>query len=329
MSTDEPPPMMKRSMLAPHGPCLAPKFEQEDAWQEFCDRTAFDRIHDFGRYWWSYGRDEGDDGFLREAVFLEVPLRKDVQAKHIRAKLTCRHLTLSDGEHVLIDEDFEEQGWLNASDSFWEIEVKDVKKVRRKVLRYVLYVIMNCEKYITKWLFASERQEDDGRFLDQDEEADTVHERLRVIGAMREPEPRRDADIWFSETEEEEERWCDGCSSTRVVVMKRPEDSCYMKYCNDCPFVSPAKHADLPTGLAKQRSIDEKRERKRRLRARKEEARRRAEAARSRAEGDPDRSEEVPEDYRAGEKTRMMTDEQFCNELQKAVERGDIKWEDD
>merc|ERR1712187_484395 len=100
-------PMMKRSMNAPHGPQLAPKFEQEDAWQEFCERTDESKVHDFGRYWWRYGRDEDEDGFLREGVFLEVPLRKDVEAKQIRAKLTSRHLLITVNAEKILDEDFE------------------------------------------------------------------------------------------------------------------------------------------------------------------------------------------------------------------------------
>merc|ERR1711972_1183566 len=170
-------------------------------------------------------------------------------------------------------------GWLNVGESYWELEVKEVKKVNRKVPRYVLYILMDCPKYITQWLFASEKKEDDGRYVDQnDEEEDNIDDRLRMIAKMKEPEPYRDADIWFSDTEEEEERWCDGCGSTRVDVMKKHTDSKYMKYCNDCPFVSPAKEIDLPTGLLKQRDIDEKRARKKRLREKKEGAKKRLEA---------------------------------------------------
>jgi len=60
---------MKRSMFAPHGPQLRPQYEQEDEWKEFLERTDTSKVHDFGRYWWTYGRDEDDDGYLREAVF--------------------------------------------------------------------------------------------------------------------------------------------------------------------------------------------------------------------------------------------------------------------
>merc|ERR1719343_915696 len=111
------PPVMKRSMLAPHGPELAPSYEQEEEWQEFCERTDMSKVHDFGRYWWRYGRDEDDDGFLREAVFLEVPLRKDVEARSIR-----KHLTISVQGETLLDEDFEDSKWLNVGESYWEIE---------------------------------------------------------------------------------------------------------------------------------------------------------------------------------------------------------------
>jgi len=323
------PPVMKRSMFAPHGPQLKPGIDQEDEWEEFLERTDTSKLHDFGYYWWTYGRDEDDDGYLREAVFLEVPLRKDVQAKDIRANLTVRHLTIAvDGEKV-IDNDFEDAKWLNVGESYWELEVKEVKKVRRKVLRYVLYILMDCPKYITQWLFASEKKEDDGRYVDQNEdEEDNIDDRLRLIAKMKEPEPYRDADIWFSDTEEEEERWCDGCGSTRVVVMKKHTDAKYMKYCNDCPFVSPAKEVDLPTGLLKQSEVDGKRARKKRLKARKEEAKRRLQVEQEKLAGEPDRSEEVPSTYKESEKTRMMTDIEFCDVLDKALKRGDIKWED-
>eukprot|EP00445_Apocalathium_hangoei_P040509 CAMPEP_0203970454 /NCGR_PEP_ID=MMETSP0359-20131031/97974_1 /ASSEMBLY_ACC=CAM_ASM_000338 /TAXON_ID=268821 /ORGANISM="Scrippsiella Hangoei, Strain SHTV-5" /LENGTH=339 /DNA_ID=CAMNT_0050908409 /DNA_START=90 /DNA_END=1109 /DNA_ORIENTATION=- len=323
------PPVMKRSMLAPHGPQLRPQYEQEEEWQEFCERTDTSKLHDFGRYWWTYGRDEDDDGFLREAVFLEVPLRKDIEAKQIRANLTTKHLQITVHGESVIDEDFEDTKWLNVSESYWEIEVKEVKQVRRKVLRYVLYILMECPKYITQWLFLSEKTEDDGRFVDQnEEEEDNIDDRLRMIAKMKEPEPHRDADIWFSETEEEEERWCDGCGSTRIVVMKKHTDSKYMKYCNDCPFVSPAKETSLPTGLMKQKDIDEKRSRKARLKARKDEAKKRMQAEKERVAGDPDRTEEVPEDFNKSEKTRMYTDEEFTDVLTKALRRGEIKWED-
>merc|ERR1712176_1067738 len=158
-----------------------------------------------------------------------------------------------------------------------------------------------------------EKSEDDGRFVDQlEEEEDNIYDRLRLIAKMKEPEAYRDADIWFSETEEEEERGCDGCGSTRVVVMKKHTDVKYMKYCNDCPFVSPAKETTLPTGLQKQRDIDEKRARKKRLKARKDAAKARIEAEKSRQEGESDRTEEVPKDYNKSEKTRVYTEEEFC-----------------
>jgi len=267
--------------------------------------------------------------FLREAVFLEVPLRKDIEAKNVRAALGVRHLTITANGEKIIDEDFEDAKWLNTGESYWELEVKEVKKVRRKVLRYVLYILMDCPKYITQWLFASEKTEDDGRYVDQiEEEEDNIDDRLRMIAKMKEPEPYRDADIWFSDTEEEEERWCDGCGSTRIVVMKKHTDAKYMKYCNDCPFVSPAKEVDLPTGLLKQREVDEKRARKKRLKARKEEAKRRLEAEKEKTAGEADRTEEVSSEYKRNEKTRMFTDQEFCDTLDRALKRGDIKWED-
>merc|ERR1712217_610673 len=247
----------------------------------------------------------------------------------IRANLSTRHLKITVHGDTLIDEEFEDSKWLNVGESYWEIEVEEVKKVRRKVLKYVLYIMMDCPKYITQYLFLCEKTEDDGRYVDQnDDEEDNIDDRLRLIAKMKEPEPYRNADIWFSEAEEEEERWCDGCGSTRVVVMKKHTDEKYMGYCNDCPFVSPAKETTLPTGLLKQRDIDEKRARKKRLKARKEAAKARIEAEKAKKEGEPDRSEEVPEDYNKSEKTRIYTEEEFCEILQKSLQRGEIKWED-
>jgi len=101
-----------------------------------------------------------------------------------------------------------------------------------------------------------------------------------------------------------------------------------MKYCNDCPFVSPAKESGLPTGLLKQRDIDEKRARKARLKARKDEAKKRMEAQKEKQAGEPDRREEVPDDYNSEEKTRIYTREDFHNVLEKALRKGEIKWED-
>lgn len=178
-------------------------------------------------------------------------------------------------------------------------------------------------------MFDCEKTEDDGRYVDQnEEEEDNIDDRLRMIAKMKEPEPYRDADIWFSETSEEEERWCDSCGSTRIVVMKKHTDARYMKYCNDCPFVSPAREKDLPTGLMKQRDIDEKRARKKRLRDKKNASKKRIEEEKDKSADPPDRSEEVPEDYKKGEKTRIMTDREFADALTRAMRRGDIKWED-
>eukprot|EP00927_Polykrikos_kofoidii_P080272 TRINITY_DN77142_c0_g1_i1.p1 TRINITY_DN77142_c0_g1~~TRINITY_DN77142_c0_g1_i1.p1 ORF type:complete len:340 (+),score=63.21 TRINITY_DN77142_c0_g1_i1:61-1080(+) len=322
------PPVMKRSMMAPHGPQLSPMCDQEDEWQEFCERTDSAKVHNLGRYWWTYGRDEDEDGFLREAVFLEVALRKDVEAKHVRAKLTTRHLTITVNDEALLDEDFASSKWLNVDESFWEINVKEINCVKRKVIRYALYVLVECPQCVTRWLFACEKQEDDGRLVDEDEEEDSIDARLRLIGRMKEPEPRRDADIWFSDTEEEDDRWCDGCGSTRVVIMKSPTDATYTKHCSDCPFVSAAKSPDLPSGLHKQQKRDERRDRKTRLRARKAEARRRLDEERQRAAGPPNRSEEVPEDYKKEEKTRVFADDRFLDEVVKAVGRRDVSWEE-
>merc|ERR1719188_1318397 len=114
-------------------------------------------------------------------------MRKDAEAKNIRANLTMKRLSISVHGETLIDEDFEDHKWLNVGESYWEIEVKEVKKVRRKVLKYILYILMDCPKYITQWLFLSEKTEDDGRFVDQYEgEEDNIDDRLRMIAKMKE-----------------------------------------------------------------------------------------------------------------------------------------------
>lgn len=310
---------------------IQPQFDQEDEWEAFLERIDQSKLHRFRNYWWHSGRDEDDDGYLREAVFLEVPLPKDAEPKNIKAKLTMQNIQIFVHGEPILDENFENHTWLNVNESYWELEVKTVKKVRRKVLRYILYILGTCPKYITDFLLASEKVEDDGRYVDEGpDNDDNVDDRIRTITRIKEPEPRRGEDIWFSDTEEEEERWCEACGSTHVVVMKKFDDDHFKKYCCDCPHVSKAKMNELPTGVQKQRDVDKARAQKKKVKARKAAAKKRAiENAENMTPTDD--SEEVdPEEEkkkREAERTRFLS-QSFPEMVAEACRRGEIKWED-
>mmetsp|Transcript_79947 Transcript_79947/g.97856 ORF Transcript_79947/g.97856 Transcript_79947/m.97856 type:complete len:114 (-) Transcript_79947:29-370(-) len=83
-----------------------------------------------------------------------------------------------------------------------------------------------------------------------------------MIANLKEPEPRREADVYFSEEEEFSEYECEGCGSKSVNVMKKAEDRCFKVYCNDCPYVSIADMNKEAPSIRRQREIDEARARK-------------------------------------------------------------------
>eukprot|EP00971_Amphidinium_carterae_P000571 11428-Amphidinium_carterae.1 len=63
---------------------------------------------------------------------------------------------------------------LNACEASWQ--------VRRRILRYVLYILMDCPKYITQYLFASEKQEA-GHMHVKHEEYDSLSAVRKSIGS--------------------------------------------------------------------------------------------------------------------------------------------------
>merc|ERR1712113_1135006 len=94
-----------------------------------------------------------------------------------------------------------------------------------------------------------------------DSDDDTADNRIRTIANLKEPEPRRDEDVYFSEEEEFSEYECEGCGSKSVNVMKKAEDREFKVYCNDCPYVSAADMGKEAPSIRRQREIDEARAR--------------------------------------------------------------------
>lgn len=252
-----------------HTGALRPSIDDEDEWEEFIKKTRpIGELHKVGKkYVWHFGKDETDEGSVRECVILEVPLKKDVETKEISAKLNVSGIDLRVAGEVVIQDTFESSGWIDVGACYWEIETKQLGKSRRKVLRWLLFLLKSCPKYITTYLFKSEKSVDNGRFLeDDDSDEDTVDQRIRKLAALKEPEPRRDNDIWFSDEEsdgpESYNKTCDGCGGHAVTTMKRGEDEEWKKFCNECPYVSPARMDPVPPGLRAQLNIDARRAKK-------------------------------------------------------------------
>ncbi|CAE8719600.1 unnamed protein product [Polarella glacialis] len=241
---------------------IQPEFEHEDAWEKFLDKTdPRKRVQkECKNYSWSFGIDEDDEGFMRDCVILEVAVQKEVEPRQVIAKLTSKRLTLSVSGKEVINDSFSDERWLNVEDSYWELETKTNKAGERiKNIRYLLYLRSDCPKYITGTLFELEKQE-----LPAGEESDddTADSRIRAIANLKEPEPRREADVYFSEEEEFSEYECEGCGSKSVNVMKKAEDRAFKVYCNDCPYVSMADMNKEAPSIRRQREIDEARVRK-------------------------------------------------------------------
>ncbi|OLQ09846.1 Pentatricopeptide repeat-containing protein, chloroplastic [Symbiodinium microadriaticum] len=187
-------------------------------------------------------------------------------------KFRSRHLKLTVHGEDVINDDFSDERWLSVEDSYWELETKTNKAGERmKNIRYLLYLRNDCTKYITKTLFEKEKQEL-GPAAGDDSDDDTADTRIKMIANLKEPEPRREADVYFSEEEEFSEYECEGCGSKSVNVMKKAEDRCFKVYCNDCPYVSIADmHKEAPS-IRRQREIDEARARKKKEKEKKKEA---------------------------------------------------------
>lgn len=247
------------------------EFEQEDAWESFLDKTNPNKkVHrDCGAYSWTYGLDEDDEGMSRECVILEVPVKRETEPKNVEAKLGPRHLTLKVHKEEVINDDFCNDRWLCVGDSYWELELKtDKSGERKKNIRYLLYLRDDCPKYLSGPLFEKERPSrtdggDDGE-LEEDGATDDAYARIRAVAEVKEPEPRRDQDVWFSDDDEFSEPECEGCGSKTVQVTKKAEDREFKIYCSDCPFVSKANMHREARSIRRQRDIDEARERKKR-----------------------------------------------------------------
>lgn len=249
---------------------IQPEFEHEDVWEQFLERTdPRKRVQKtFQNYSWSFGKDEDDAGFSRECVILEIAVARDVEPRHIAAKLSPLQLKLTVSGKEVINDKFTDDRWLSTEDSYWELETKTNKSGERcKNIRYLLFLRSDCPKYITGALF--EKEQPDGQAESDD---DTVDSRIRMIANVKEPEPRREADVYFSEEEEFSDYECEGCGSKSVSVMKKAEDREFKVYCNDCPYVSVADMNKEAPSIRRQREIDEARARKKKEKERKKQA---------------------------------------------------------
>lgn len=256
---------------------IKPEFEHEDEWEEFLDKTDAKKRkeHKFKTYSWTFGNDEDDEGFMRECVILEIPVERDTEPRKLKAKLTPSKLNITLAGKPLLDEEFEDPLWLNVEDSYWEMETKtDKVGCRTKQVRYLLYLRADCPKYITGHLFQSEKENAEAEGAQVDSDDDTVDNRMRVIANLREPEPRRGDDIYFSEEEEFSEPECEGCGSKSVQVMKKADDREFKIYCNDCPYVAKADMFKDAPSIRRQKETDAARERKKKEKERKKEAER-------------------------------------------------------
>merc|ERR1712060_22889 len=108
-----------------------------------------------------------------------------------------------------------------------------------------------------------------GAEVDDDSDDDTADTRIRQIANLKEPEPRRDEDVYFSEEEEFSDYECEGCGSKSVNIMKKAEDREFKIYCQDCPYVSKADMCKEAPSIRRQREIDEARARKKKEKERK------------------------------------------------------------
>jgi len=252
---------------------IKPEFEHEDEWEAFLSKTdATKRVQKSCKnYTWSFGRDEDDEGFTRECVVLEVSCSRDLDPKSVKAKLTPSHLTLTVQGKEIINDDFTDDRWLDVQDSYWELEAKADKAGERiKNLRYLLYLRTDCPKYITGALFERERWEQEtDTMLPEDSDDDTADNRIRQIANVKEPEPRRDADIWFSEEEVFTENECENCGSKSVDVMKKAEDREFKMFCRDCGHAGKADLFKKPRSIRRQDEIDAKRKKKQKEKERK------------------------------------------------------------
>merc|ERR1712217_108622 len=105
--------------------------------------------------------------------------------------------------------------------------------------------------------------------MGDDSDDDTADTRIQKIANLKEPEPRREEDVYFSEEEEFSEYECEGCGSKSVQVCKKADDREFKVYCNDCPYVSVADMFKEAPSIRRQREVDEARARKKKEKERK------------------------------------------------------------
>eukprot|EP00929_Paragymnodinium_shiwhaense_P040486 TRINITY_DN21139_c0_g1_i1.p1 TRINITY_DN21139_c0_g1~~TRINITY_DN21139_c0_g1_i1.p1 ORF type:complete len:295 (+),score=101.05 TRINITY_DN21139_c0_g1_i1:52-885(+) len=245
---------------------ICPEFAQEDKWEAFLERTDATKStsHEFLDYSWSYGQAEDDDGMMRECVTLRLPLRPDTEPRHIKAKLKPSSLDVTVQGEELFKDRFVDDKWLSTEDSYWEIETKTAEDgSRQRGLKYLLYLRHDYPKYLAGALFQSELTKLGSAKADNSETAeDTVDARIRAVALLREQEPRRDKDVYFSDEEEWSDFECDGCGSRSVQVTKKAGDGEFKVYCNDCPYVAVANLNKEAPSLRRQQEVDEARARK-------------------------------------------------------------------
>lgn len=252
---------------------IQPEFEQEDEWEEFLERTDPRKRLErkFQKYSWTFGRDEDDEGFTRDCVILTVPVQRDTEPRQVYAKLTPSLLKLMVHQQEIINDSFCDNTWLSVEDSHWALETfTDKAGERQKLIKYYLMLRSDCPKYITGALFEKEKEAlAAGGGGDSDDDVDS---RIRMIANLKEPEPRRDDDVYFSEEEEFSDYECEGCGSKSVNVMKKAEDREFKVYCMDCPYVSIADMAKEAPSIRRQREIDAARARKKKEKEKKAQA---------------------------------------------------------
>lgn len=240
---------------------IKPEFEHEDEWEDFLHKTDVrNKVKkEFRNYSWTFGKDEDDDGFMRECVILEIGVDRETEPRHVAAKLTSSSLMLKVRNQQIISDRFMDTGWLNVEDSYWELETKtDKTGERKRNIRYILCVRTDFPKYISSVLFEREKLMNGCEEVDDD----SVQDRLETIGNLKEPEPHRDDDIYFSEDDEFSEPECEACGSRSVHNIKKANDKEFKVHCDDCPHVSLVEQK-LPRSVRRQRVIDEARARKR------------------------------------------------------------------
>eukprot|EP00927_Polykrikos_kofoidii_P056327 TRINITY_DN50474_c0_g1_i1.p1 TRINITY_DN50474_c0_g1~~TRINITY_DN50474_c0_g1_i1.p1 ORF type:complete len:286 (-),score=61.41 TRINITY_DN50474_c0_g1_i1:75-932(-) len=249
-------------------------FDCEDKFNAFLERTDAKKVvkNEVKDYSWTFGRDEDDEGFTREVVTLEVPVSRDTEPKHVKVKLTPSSLVLTVMGRDIINDRFTDHRWLCVEDSYWELGAKTSpsgEKLRN--LKYLLFLRSDYPKYVSGPLFEKERaalssngtkEGSDCNVGDSDDEADTADARLRMVAGIKEEDPHRDKDIWFSSEDEFSEDECEGCGSKSVNVTKKAEDREFKIYCDDCPYVGKARMYKEAKSYQRQEAVKEARMRK-------------------------------------------------------------------